>query len=441
MLLVKASRADAQSNSTATLRQREESGDERGRRAKRALQLTHWGELSSARQALEGALVAPGNQETRAQLTDPSRRPAQNTPHTRVRRAQSRRPSGFGRRSVVEEPPQFPPRRRSRPSGLTGDHLRVILDSERDCVALCEFARVLVVGEVPHEVMKAIRLRRMTALSKPDGGVIVVGDFLRRLVARTLAQQFSQAVLEATSPFQFAFSTRVGTEAVTHAFQALTSSDENATNGVGVFDLISRNAMVSGLMAMENGTRCGIREFYGRPSSYLWEDDRWVTHDIHQGEGGEQSDPLMPLLFSLGLHTSLKPISDRLLIISGRHLVCRPNRVAAVYEIVRKELQRRTNIDIHCGKTKIWNRSGEKPSGVDQLTAAARVQDPLAIVWREDAEFPVSEQGMYAIRFWRRRRNTTTLCITGFSWYQTSKPVGCCCPIAPPRGPTSICAT
>ena len=77
MLLVKASRADAQSNSTATLRRRrrEERGDELGRRAKRALQLTHWGELSSARQALEGALVAPGNEETRAQLTDPSRRP------------------------------------------------------------------------------------------------------------------------------------------------------------------------------------------------------------------------------------------------------------------------------------------------------------------------------------------------------------------------------
>ena len=106
-------------------------------------------------------------------------------------------------------------------------------------MALCEFARVLAVGEVPHEVMKAILLGRMTALSKPDGGVrgIVVGDFLRRLVARTLAQQFSQAVLEAISPFQFALSTRAGTEAVTHALQALTSKDENATvvsiDGVG----------------------------------------------------------------------------------------------------------------------------------------------------------------------------------------------------------------
>ena len=69
-----------------------------------------------------------------------------------------------------------------------------------------------------------------------------------------ITQQFSKAVLEATSPFQFAFSTRAGTESVTHALQALTRT-ENATvvsiDGVGAFDLISRNTMVSGLMAME----------------------------------------------------------------------------------------------------------------------------------------------------------------------------------------------
>ena len=40
--------------------------------------------------------------------------------------------------------------------------------------------------------MEGVRVGRMTALQKPDGGVrgIVVGDVVRRLVARTLAQQF-----------------------------------------------------------------------------------------------------------------------------------------------------------------------------------------------------------------------------------------------------------
>ena len=140
-------------------------------------------------------------------------------------------------------------------------HLRVILDSEADSVAFCEFARVLAIGEVPPEVMKAIRLGRMTALSKPDGGVrgIVVGDFLRRLVARTLAQQYSQASIEGnfSVPTRLIHKGRNQERAVTHALQALTSLDEDATvvsiDGVGAFDLISRNAMVSGLIG--NGTR------------------------------------------------------------------------------------------------------------------------------------------------------------------------------------------
>ena len=45
-------------------------------RAARAEMLVHMGELSAARQALEGAAVAPGTQATLNALKDPSRRPA-----------------------------------------------------------------------------------------------------------------------------------------------------------------------------------------------------------------------------------------------------------------------------------------------------------------------------------------------------------------------------
>ena len=73
---------------------------------------------------------------------------------------------------------------------------------------------------------------------------------------------------------------------MTHVLQALTSLDENTTvvsiDGVGAFDLISR---VSGLMAMENGDRMWpfIREFCGRPSSFLWEDEQ--PGSAHEFEG------------------------------------------------------------------------------------------------------------------------------------------------------------
>ena len=50
-----------------------------------------------------------------------------------------------------------------------------------------EFTR----AQVSDEVVQALRMDRMTALQKSSGGIrgIVVGDFVRRVVARTLAQR------------------------------------------------------------------------------------------------------------------------------------------------------------------------------------------------------------------------------------------------------------
>ena len=115
-------------------------------------------------------------------------------------------------------------------------------------------------ARVPEEIIEAIRLGRLTALSKPDGGVrgIVVGDILRRMVARTLAKQISKKVEEATAPFQYALSTKAGCECVAHILQSLTDLSPDVTitsiDGVGAHDLISRNAMLEGLLRMEGGS-------------------------------------------------------------------------------------------------------------------------------------------------------------------------------------------
>ena len=137
------------------------------------------------------------------------------------------------------------------------------------------------------------------------GRGIVVGDVLRRLVGRTMAKQVTQEVEAATSPFPYALSTRFGCECVAHVLQTLTELDEDATivsvDGIGAYDLISRKAMLDGLLSVEGGQQLlpFVRSFYGAPSTYLWEDEMGTNHRILQGEGGEQGDPLMPLLFSL----------------------------------------------------------------------------------------------------------------------------------------------
>ena len=178
------------------------------------------------------------------------------------------------------------------PSGMTANHLRPLLESEQDTMRFWRFAQDLARACAPDEVVDAIRLGRLTAPQKPNGGVrgIVVGDIIRRLVARTIAQQLSSTVEQATAPFQHALSTKVGGECIAHALQALTDLDPRTTvlsvDGVGTFDLISR-CWMEGLRSIPGGDSVlpFVLQFCGNPSSYLWADDSGDTHEIHQGEG------------------------------------------------------------------------------------------------------------------------------------------------------------
>ena len=124
------------------------------------------------------------------------------------------------------------------PSGMTSEHLKSILENARDC----------------DEVLEALRVGRLTALQKPNGGVRGIVDVFRRLVARTIAQQVGPAIERATSPFQYALSTRAGTECIAHAIQALTDFDPSATvlsiEGIGAFDLVSSQAMLQGFFLL-----------------------------------------------------------------------------------------------------------------------------------------------------------------------------------------------
>ena len=43
-----------------------------------------------------------------------------------------------------------------------------------------------------------------------------------------------------------------------------------------------------------------MRLFLDSPSTYIWEDEVGDVWHVCQGGSGEQGDPLMPLLFSLG---------------------------------------------------------------------------------------------------------------------------------------------
>jgi hypothetical protein len=173
-------------------------------------------------------------------------------------------------------------------------------------------------------------------------------------VAKALARQIGPAAEQACAPYQFALSTRAGTDCVGHAIRALTDFDEDLTilsvDGVGAYDFVSCQAMLSKLhqTPVARDALPFVRLAYAYDSEYTWEDEEGEFSKITQAEGGEQGDPLMPLLFCLGTHDALDHINSQLLpgeaifaYLDDAHTVCKPERTVAVYELIGSTLSQR----------------------------------------------------------------------------------------------------
>ena len=71
-----------------------------------------------------------------------------------------------------------------------------------------------------------------------------------------------------------------------------------------------------------------------------------------------------------------------------------PDRVTEAHTIVVEELWSHARIQVHFGKTQVWNRGGIEPEGMEDLTRAARRVKPDAVVWKGDPHLPSSQQGL-----------------------------------------------
>ena len=102
------------------------------------------------------------------------------------------------------------------------------------------------------------------------------------------------------------------------------------------------------------------RLFYSQPSTYLWTDHAGHTHRIHQAEGGEQGDPLMPALFSLALHralqafhSSLQPGEHVATFLDDIYVTAQPARIRQLYNTLAQCLALHAGIRLHAGNTNL----------------------------------------------------------------------------------------
>ena len=359
----------------------EKVGDEKRRRGMAAQRRVERGQVSRARHELTGAALAPRTNETLGEL--------------RGRRPQEREspiPEGvqdfFPEHHLILDASRFakclqtaPSGSSPGPGGCTNEILKVCLEDSETLALLTSAAEDFARATVPREVSECFMLATMTALQKKDGGVrgIATGTSFRRLVAKTLARQFAQEVEAACAPFQFALSTRAGTDCVGHAVRAATEANPQATvlsiDGVGAYDHVHRSAMMAKLLEIPalRGLIPFVRSSYGQPSCYKWTDADGVQHDIHQHEGGEQGDPLMPLLFSLAIHNALAEVSEGMLptellfaFLDDVYVVSNPDRTRPLYDLLGEKLAH-AGIRLHAGKTRMWNKASERPPNIDDL--------------------------------------------------------------------------
>ena len=97
-----------------------------------------------------------------------------------------------------------------------------------------------------------------------------------------------------------------------------------------------------------------------------------MVHTIQQGEGGEQGDAFMPLLFCMGQHAALQEVQARL----------RPNeRLSACLDDVYV-VSKPDRVGDPGGKTHVWNLAGQKPDVCEAMQRIAEVSNLRAQVWR-----------------------------------------------------------
>ena len=166
------SRDHAEAARTGSIRRRRSHVDTQQRRAERAQTLVLMGEVSAGRQALDGASLAPGTtQETLEQV------PREEVPRELT---QSENTFMLDHNMLTKNLKCARRGAAGGPSGMTAEHLKPLLDNFRDTELFCQVGEHLAQGKIPRDVLEIVRMGRMTALQKANGGVrgIVAGDMV-----------------------------------------------------------------------------------------------------------------------------------------------------------------------------------------------------------------------------------------------------------------------
>ena len=165
--------------------------------------------------------------------------------------------------------------------------------------------------------------------------------------ARTLARQFGKAEEATCAPFQFALPTRAGTDCVGHAIRAVTDANPCARCCPSMALVLA--TMCTEAPCWQSCTRFPVCKGCLRPS--------------------------VATVFSLAIHDPLQQAQrefradeNLFAFLDDVHFTSPiPNRTRTAYDSLGEKLHAHAGIQLHTGKTRVWNRASVCPEGMAEL--------------------------------------------------------------------------
>ena len=354
--------------------------------AHRARQLVHQGELSAARQALSAGPLAPGERSTLDELTDPNRRPQ--APYQALDPA-----------LLQYEPPEpvdmpadllLTNLRRARkaaapgPSGLTAETLKLVFDDEEATQKFVRVAQRLASADLPPGIHQAMGPGRLIALQKPNGRVrgIVIGDLLRRLVSRCLAQRYAKQIHQACLPHQYALSHGQAQKQSYTPSQPTQNSTLPAPSGrsMGLVPTTPSPATAcfkASKPCLKRTDACHSSDF-STPNPPHTCGTTTPTHPTSSNRPrvASRATPSCPHCFPWGNTLQSRPSIPSFAYLDDVYAMVEPHRVKPVYDLLAHHLYNHAHIQLNSGKTRVWNLAGVPPPNLEPLGADVWVGNP-----------------------------------------------------------------
>ena len=202
------------------------------------------------------------------------------------------------------------------PSGTTDCIVRLLLDDEICCSALCHMIADLINGLLSTEVMSRLKRARLIAIEKIGGGIrpVAVGELFLKLAEVVMLQRYEHTLGPLFEPWQFGVQTRSGCERIIHNLQELHSQGKAilSIDLKNAFNSPRRDEMARSLLSyatLRPFQRLFFAEYSSKSELLYYGKDGKLCGIVESACGVRQGSPLSTLIFCAFLQSVLATIS------------------------------------------------------------------------------------------------------------------------------------